>query len=323
MRDGKDAVEFKIRVFEEVLKIVAKYKFPFLLKGSFLNSIYYEDPIQRLAKTEDLDFVYLNKIENPLGVKNNFRIFFKPYMETILKELDKLKLEFRGVPLKVELDENGKYSGMGDLVDYEMEDDFLTIGFEMASVINLEKNIWKNYDIEFTINLPLFFEPSSIIYHPINGSEFIIPYATPPEVQVAWKLHQCLVRIRAKDLVDLIYMLYGIDFTKEDSYELMLKTVVNECMLGDSEHLLFLFDNLLQGNCEILLQNIEIYEMSNFKVQAGEFKEFIPDRGDTVKALIYYFKQAIQKNLNYLKCKEIIKKITKSYNLENGVELDN
>ena len=57
---------------------------------------------------------------------------------------------------------------------------------------------------------------------------FIIPYTVPISTQIAWKLHQSIVRPRTKDFLDIILLLQENQLSKEE-IEKIGTIYFNEC----------------------------------------------------------------------------------------------
>lgn len=275
-RDNEEFLAFKLRTYEAMLRIISQQHFPFMLKGSFLLARVYPEPLKRLAITEDIDFVYLKPLKDPLGDKLNFREHFYDYYAVIADELSKLTWVAES-DLQPCLDNEGRYEGESYLVDYAMEDDFVTAGTTIAFCN--EAKYWQDFDIEMTMNLPLFVAPESIAYQPFGGGEsFVVPYAASHEVQAAWKLHQSLVRLRPKDILDLGYLLPHLTFDEETSLRL-LKTVLGECQASqESERLI---NQLKQVLCGDLMPLKEQYQQLNRYAQAG-FNRDIEEIADLI-----------------------------------------
>ena len=134
-----------------------------------------------------------------------------------------------------------------------MSDDFPTVNTDLIAIVGGDE-IDISLDISF--NLDLNQEPIPLLYLPLEGEPFIIPNTPPLALQVAWKLHQCLVRPRFKDMFDLIYLLNHKDFmaSSHNVYH-VLQTLVNECERDnvDVQKLAF----LISGDIAPLYTHIE------------------------------------------------------------------
>lgn len=337
-KEQQDFLLFKIKVYETILKIISDNNFPFMLKGSLLLAKYYPAPLARLALTEDIDFLYLAKAPDPMGAENNFRDVLAPYYQKINQELAALPW-VKDSPLELYLDKNGEFDGESYPVDYQMEDDFLTAGSSLASCSEYPglQNGWLDFDLEMTMNLPLFVSPQTIQYQPYSTlSPFIIPYAAKDEVQAGWKLHQCLVRPRIKDLVDLSYLLNGLDLKDELTLKQMLTTVVGECFLAEParsksalknlfqhqlttpvSQLIERFKQLLKGDMSWLeaelLSRQDRYLYNQHQKEAEAMRSFIQTRtGSLLTDIILQFKDSILNNLDFQRCLEIINELAQN-----------
>ena len=84
--------------------------------------------------------------------------------------------------------------------------------------------------LDISFNLEIDQEAIPLIYKLLQGEPFILSHTPPLALQVAWKLHQCLVRPRFKDMFDLIYLLNHEDFrASSQNIFYTLQTLANEC----------------------------------------------------------------------------------------------
>jgi len=83
--------------------------------------------------------------------------------------------------------------------------------------------------LDITWNLPIEEELVPLLYHPVEGKPFIIPYSIPIPLQISWKLHQSVVRPRTKDLLDIILFLEDNNLS-ENELERTALHYVNECL---------------------------------------------------------------------------------------------
>jgi hypothetical protein len=84
-----------------------------------------------------------------------------------------------------------------------------------------------------SFNLELNIQPIPLKYVPLFGESFLVPYTVPLSVQVAWKLHQTIVRPRFKDLYDLRHLLSNSLYDRQALKE-TLQTLVDECSMDPS-----------------------------------------------------------------------------------------
>lgn len=309
------AQEVRIYIYEDILQIVSNLNLELQVKGSFLHSKYFNDPKKRLTMADDLDFVYIGK---DLGKFNDLnkaldtiRGISKSICKKIIKELQNKLVEVCDVVL-YDIDEFYIYN-----VDYEMEEDFFSIGINFGH-IKTEEYIMAGYefsdldlDLEITFGLKQYVSTCEALYQKFNKEEFIIPYATKPEVQVAWKLHQCLVRTRVKDLMDLGYLIKNINFKDQEILENMAKTVVGECLYNNETkvNLIKKLKLLVSGDINGLSKN---WEDNQYEGNLIDYKSFIiEDETFVVSAMSYwlFFKNSID---NYLD-KDILLKLIDKY----------
>lgn len=195
---------------EAFLRRAAQLTHPFMLKGSYVTRQYLSDPLLRLPA--DLDWVYLEKRTDAEETIEHFNTWVK---EVCAQYADDGFL-FEGID-----------APCWGAADYMMADDFPTVTTELhAYNIAEAQKVWISFDISF--NLDLDVPPLPLQYRPLEGPSFTIPYTVPLPVQVAWKLHQCLVRLRFKDLYDLLLLLQLPAFDHA-ALQQCLQTLVNEC----------------------------------------------------------------------------------------------
>lgn len=89
-------------------------------------------------------------------------------------------------------------------IDYAMDDDFPTVNTDIDAWIGDE---YVDVDIDVSFGLSLEPPPQSLLYQPRMGEAFTMNKSVALELQMAWKLHQCMVRPRFKDMMDIILVL--------------------------------------------------------------------------------------------------------------------
>ena len=188
---------------------------PFMLKGSFVTRQYMAQPAQRIP--QDLDWVCLT----PAQSEEQMRALLNDWATAVTEQpaTDGFTLQrFR---------ENTFWR----MMDYAMSDDFPTVntdigvwlpGYSPATTTMLSLSV----DVSF--NLTIAPPPVPLIYQPIEGEAFFLPQTCPLALQVAWKLHQTLVRPRYKDITDLI-MLLTVPAFDADTRWAALQAFVDEC----------------------------------------------------------------------------------------------
>ncbi len=205
---------------EALLRRASQLYMPYVLKGSLLTKQYFGNSMIR--DVEDIDFLYIEKIKN---VEKAHQIFTNWIIRVTELDLDD-GVKFRSFR------ENAFWRG----IDYAMADDFPTINTDIAYVFTDEHKREDDYhelSLDISFNLEMDTEPVSLEYKPIFGDKFIVPYTVPLSIQVAWKLHQTIVRPRFKDLYDLKYLLSHSSYD-EFALKETLQALVNECSMDKS-----------------------------------------------------------------------------------------
>ena len=108
-----------------------------------------------------------------------------------------------------------------------MNDDFPTTNTDLSCKIDSIEIPVIGLDISW--NLPLEQTPVPLDYKPQVGENFTIPFTIPLPTQIAWKLHQSIVRPRAKDLIDIILLLQSNQLD-ENKLEILSEVYINECI---------------------------------------------------------------------------------------------
>lgn len=201
-------------ILEALLRRISLVNMPFVLKGSLLTRQYLENPDIRYVN--DIDFLYLGKINDAQEANEIFTNWMIQVTEMDLND----GIQFRSF----------REINFWGYIDYAMTDDFPTVytDLEYWFVDDPENVRWLELDVSF--NLELEMEPVPLEYRPVFGERFVVPYSVPLPIQVAWKLHQTIVRPRFKDLYDLKYLLSHPSYD-EQALQVTLQTLVNECSL--------------------------------------------------------------------------------------------
>jgi hypothetical protein len=207
----------QLLAYEAFIRRASELALPFMLKGSYVTRQYFADPSLRIP--HDLDWVYLYPIESAEEAE---RIFTKwATTATELAAADGVR--FRSF----------RENAFWRILDYAMADDFPTTNTDLVCWVDGEQFDWFSLDISF--NLPLDAPSEPLWYQPVRGEPFWVPHATPLALQVAWKLHQTLVRPRFKDLFDLLHLLRHPRFTPAVRQQ-TLNALASECA-ADSTNL--------------------------------------------------------------------------------------
>ncbi len=246
---------------EAFIRRAVEIDMPFMLKGSYITRQYFDNINDRIPN--DLDFVYLHLLSNEQIAEKEFTNW-----TTLITELS--------------LDDNVKFNSFQKnlfwrCIDYAMADDFPTVNTDLIAIVEGEEI---NLSLDISFNLDIDQEPIPLLYTPLEGEPFIIPNTPPLALQVAWKLHQCLVRPRFKDMFDLIYLLNHKDFrASSHNVYYALQTLVNECKRDnvDIQKLAF----LINGNIAALYTYMEFGKKIIFEKEWKQFR-FESSWGDSL-----------------------------------------
>jgi hypothetical protein len=263
--------------YEAFIRRAAKINLPFMLKGSYVTRQYFQNPEQRLPN--DLDWVYMN----------------------VLKEVEEAKTTFDAwATLVTETTENDgvifnsfTMNAFWRMIDYAMADDFPTVNTDLICKVDGTKMDWFSMDVSF--NLEILPPPIPLLYKPLRGESFTIPYTVPLALQVAWKLHQTLARPRFKDIFDLIHLLQHGDFN-DLTLNQTLQALVNECSIEfvNVDNLKYMLD----GNLQPLFKNIAVNKSWNYwrfgkdssSINSYEKAEYITNVEDLPESLEEFIK---------------------------------
>ncbi|WP_066800063.1 nucleotidyl transferase AbiEii/AbiGii toxin family protein [Moraxella oblonga] len=189
--DDKEMIR-DLCIFEAIIRRTAKLEnSPFMLKGSLVTRQYFNSPNDRFPM--DIDFVCLTHL---------------PDAQTAREVLDNWLIEITTMPLDdglhfVDFRENQFWR----CIDYAMHDDFPTVMTDIDCYIG---NECYRLFLSVSFNLPIPFPPVPLTYK-TPTDEFIYPKTTPLSLQIAWKIHQTIVRPRLKDIYDLTYLVKKVD----------------------------------------------------------------------------------------------------------------
>ncbi|MES3023050.1 MAG: nucleotidyl transferase AbiEii/AbiGii toxin family protein [Pseudomonadota bacterium] len=174
----------RIAVDEAFIRRAALVDGPFMLKGSHVTRQYLREGWRRIPA--DLDWVGLGALD--------------------AKELTK----WVTAVTEVELDDGIRFRSFSEnafwrKIDYAMDDDFPTVNTDLLAWVGEAPIEIAAMDVSFGLKLQP--PPRRLAYRPLFGEAFDVPRSCALELQIAWKLHQCLARPRFKDLLDLILLL--------------------------------------------------------------------------------------------------------------------
>ena len=196
--------------FEGFLRRSVDLEEKFILKGSLLIRQYFKD--RSIREAIDLDYLYGDFIDNDKDVESIFTNWVTKVTEATVKD---------GVGYR-----SFKENEFWRSIDYAMNDDFPTTNTDLSCTVNDFEIPVVELDISW--NLLLQEPPIPILYEPVEGDAFVVPFSVPLPTQIAWKLHQSIVRPRAKDLIDIILILESNNLTKEQ-IGTVAQVFVSEC----------------------------------------------------------------------------------------------
>lgn len=205
------------QVIEEAfIRRVAKLNLPLMLKGSFVTRQYLPENLKNYRLTADLDWFGLGELNQEK--LNNWMIAATNH------HIDD------GITFR-DFRENAFWR----CIDYAMADDFPTVSTDIAARFNeapITDYTHELYAMDISFNIKLFTDPIAITYQPLFGEPFIVPYSCPLDTQLAWKLHQCIVAPRFKDLIDLIWLLLA---NPNINWDIVFKSIQEECKQDNPE----------------------------------------------------------------------------------------
>lgn len=184
----------KQAVEEGLIRRIAELRLPMMLKGSYISRQYLSEQYRPYRIPADLDWFGLKPLDQEMVNKwmiaatnhqlytGNDGLYFRDFRENCFWRM----------------------------IDYAMADDFPTINTDLLVYLTDKKTAANSYEIDYmdiSFNLELASPPIALNYQPLLGEPFTIPYTCPFDIQIAWKLHQCIVHPRLKDIVDIIWLL--------------------------------------------------------------------------------------------------------------------
>lgn len=204
----KDWQDYQLVAAEALLKRASLLNEPFMLKGSLITRQYFKKIEER--DIADMDWVYLKKISDIDTASQTFSNWITKI--TTIDYDDDIKFrDFR---------ENKFWRR----IDYAMADDFPTVNTDILFQIG---DFTDEISLDISFNLDMEIEPVPLLYYPMFGKPFSIPYTPPLSLQIAWKLHQTIVRPRYKDLKDLM-QLFSHSSYNENIFQDIIKSLLSE-----------------------------------------------------------------------------------------------
>lgn len=267
--------ERRLYALEALLRRISLVDMPFILKGSLLTRQFLDNQVKR--NVVDIDFLYGGKIYDTDDAEEIFTDWMIQATELDLDD---------GV-----LFESFRRNEYWESIDYAMADDFPTtstdIGYQFKDEVE-EDRPYQYLSLDVSFNLEMEIEPVPLDYTSEFFENFLVPRTTPLSIQVAWKLHQTIVRPRIKDLYDLQYLLSHDSYDKQALME-TLQTLVNECSFDrsitktDIKRVLVddLDDLYLSLRCDYDLNKYagETPNYIYFKILATELRRIMDDAG--------------------------------------------
>ncbi|MBK5145661.1 hypothetical protein I2494_18465 [Budviciaceae bacterium BWR-B9] len=180
--------------FEAFARRAAQVNQPFMLKGSLITRQYLgpQELESSQRQVADLDWVYIVPVDT--NNVNHIRVTLDNWLLAVTETHIDDGVRFRS------FSENRFWR----MIDYAMDDDFPTVNTDLLMWIGDEEF---EFSLDVSLNLKIDPPPVPLLYKPISGEPFHLSYTVPLSLQIAWKLHQTIVRPRFKDLLNLIWLL--------------------------------------------------------------------------------------------------------------------
>ncbi|MFZ6677585.1 nucleotidyl transferase AbiEii/AbiGii toxin family protein [Undibacterium sp. Tian12W] len=198
---------------EAFIRRAASLDLPFMLKGSFLTRQYFQDPAQRIPA--DLDWVCMQGVVDATEA----RTILDPWAVAVTEAVADDDIRFRSF----------RKNAFWRRIDYAMAEDFPTVNTDLA--YSQGDAPYDEISMDVSLNLDLAQGPVPLLYRPVLGDAFLIKNTVPLSLQIAWKIHQTLVRPRFKDLFDLGHLLQHREFD-EVTHTQMRQALERECQVG-------------------------------------------------------------------------------------------
>lgn len=205
--DMTEKQKLEMLAYESFIRRASEIDMPFMLKGSYVTRQYFPTDISRIPA--DLDWVYMDPLSEPVAAK----AIFSRWITTVTEAKTNDGVEFRSF----------RENAFWRMMDYAMADDFPTVNTDIKCWIN---GVEFDFDLDISFNLEIPGGSTPLNYKPATGPDFLVPHTAPLHLQVAWKIHQTLVRPRFKDLFDLMYLVQHSGFNQtvlSMSFEALLK----------------------------------------------------------------------------------------------------
>lgn len=247
----------------------------FVLKGSLLTRQYFPDP--KLRSVEDIDFWYIEKISDRETAYKIFTDWLIQITEIDLNDGIKFR-SFREHPL-------------WNNVEYFMAYGSPTVQTDLIyGPADEDEDEFEDFlMLEVTFNL-MDVPTVPLHYQTRLGDRIVLPRTPSLSAQIAWKLHQTIVRPRFKDLYDLRYLLAHPSFDEQVRNE-TLQILLNECSLDPSVTKEQIRKVLIGDFTDLYPLVSDDYELNRW---AGVEKYWLSkvhwDEGDEERAKAYFHK---------------------------------
>lgn len=240
-----DEIYRALDVNERIVRRFAEERFPVALKGSYLHSTAYPDPLARKVLSDGPDFVVLKRVPVARSSKGvdfdalvdrfDLRAVLESALDVLAEEYPELTAR-EMEPLLNRFDEKELF----------VEVDFVTARF--ATNVGGD-----SYRFDFALDQKLIEEPEAFEYRPRVGEPFVVPYAEPIATQVAGKLHQTLLRVRTKDPIDLWRVMPTVDWSDPAILTNCLRSIVADCdFFPEADALLADLVSILDGERSVV-----------------------------------------------------------------------
>ncbi|MDO7885587.1 nucleotidyl transferase AbiEii/AbiGii toxin family protein [Hymenobacter cheonanensis] len=206
----------KLLAYEAFIRRAGELGLPFMLKGSYVTRQYFADPTLRTP--QDLDWVYLPPLASAEEAERVFTAWATAATELVASD----SVRFRSF----------RENAFWRILDYAMADDFPTTNTDLVCWVDGQE--FDRFSLDISFNLPLGVPSEPLWYQPMRGEPFLVPYSTPLALQIAWKLHQTLVRPRFKDLFDLLHLLKHPTFSPAVRQQ-TLEALAAECAADNTD----------------------------------------------------------------------------------------
>ncbi len=197
-----DKEYIELLIFEGFLRRASQIQSKFLLKGSLLTRQYFADKEAR--RVDDLDFLCVENLKDKEEAAN----FFSNWVTRVTELSGNDEIRFRSF----------RENDFWRRIDYAMNDDFPTVNTDL--LVHINNQIEEEISLDISWNLPLGGEPVTMLYYPLKGEPFPI-LSIPLSTQISWKLHQSIVRPRAKDLIDIILLLENNNLSEKQLQDIV------------------------------------------------------------------------------------------------------